>query len=332
MSGAYILGCAGLELTRDEARFFSEARPFGFILFDRNIENKVQVKNLALALRDAVGWHAPILIDQEGGRVQRMWPPIWTQHLPALDLCEAASDPVRAMYLRGRLIAAELFEIGIDVNCAPLGDIAEDATHPRLLNRCYGRTAQEVSDRARALAKGQADGGVLSVLKHIPGHGQSTKDSHIDLPVVTAAAAALDARDFKPFKALNDIPMAMTAHLVFPAFDAVRPATTSPVMHRVIREEIGFGGLLMTDDLSMEALSGSVSDRAKAALEAGCDAILHCNGDLEEMRAVAAFGAMTPQAQARADAAIAARQAPDDIDIAALAAEAQSLLKGPVHE
>ncbi|MEM9437072.1 MAG: beta-N-acetylhexosaminidase [Pseudomonadota bacterium] len=327
MAGAFILGCAGPALTPEEAAFFREADPWGFILFARNIEDKAQVSSLTSALREAVGRDAPILIDQEGGRVQRMGSPIWSQFLPALDQCDAATEPERAMYLRSRLIAHELVEIGIDVNCAPLGDIAGQGTHPRLMNRCYGRTPGDVISCARAVAEGQRAGGVLSVLKHIPGHGSSTKDSHVDLPRVSKTAEDLHAHDFAPFKALSDMPMGMTAHVVFTAYDGDHPATTSPAMHRVIREEIGFGGLLMTDDLSMEALKGTVPDRCKAALAAGCDLILHCNGELAEMEDVAAFGPMTAEAERRAAAALAQRQAPDDVDISALRAELRGLIE-----
>ena len=328
MAGAYILGCEGPALTAAEVSFFRAADPWGFILFERNIEDKAQVRALARALRDAVGRDAPVLIDQEGGRVQRMWPPVWTQHLPALDMCEKLRDAARAMYLRGRLIAHELHEIGIDVNCAPLGDIAEDATHPRLKNRCYARDADTVAKLARALTDGQLAGGVLPVLKHIPGHGSSTKDTHVDLPFVAKRKEDLHAHDFAPFKALKDLPLGMTGHLIFSAYDESAPATTSPEMHRVIREEIGFAGLLMTDDLSMEALSGSITERSHAALNAGCDLILHCNGKLAEMEEVAAFGAMTSEAAQRADAALAWRNEPDDVDIAALTNEFRSLTEG----
>lgn len=327
MAGAYILGCEGLSLSPDEVAFFREADPWGFILFARNIETKAQVRALTSALRESVGWNAPILIDQEGGRVQRMWPPVWDMHPPALDLCRAASNPARAMYLRARLIAGELQEIGIDVNCAPLGDVAGEGTHPRLLNRCYGYDAQEVAERGRAVADGQLAGGVLPVLKHMPGHGRSTKDTHFDLPVVEASKEALHAHDFVPFKALRDLPLGMTGHLVFKAYDAERPATTSPSMHRVIREEIGFAGLLMTDDLSMEALSGNITERCEAALSAGCDLILHCNGDLREMEEVAAFGALTQAAETRAASALAWRKAPDDIDRTALHADLRALME-----
>ena len=321
MAGAYILGCAGEVLSPREIAFFREADPWGFILFDRNVRDRVQLSALTRSMRESVGREAPILIDQEGGRVQRMWAPEWTEFLPALDQSDRASDPVRAMYLRSRLIAHELYEVGIDVNCAPLGDTAGQGTHPRLLNRCYGRTPEEVAARARAVVDGQRDGGVLSILKHIPGHGSSTKDTHVDLPVVPKTAEELHAHDFAPFKALNDVPMGMTAHIIFSAYDETAPATTSPIMHRVIREEIGFDGLLMTDDLSMEALAGDVHQRCSDALSAGCDLILHCNGEMAEMEVVASFGAMTDAAEARAARALAQRQTPVDIDISALRAE-----------
>lgn len=319
--GAYILGCAGEALSTSEIAFFRDADPWGFILFDRNVRDRAQLAALTSQLRDTVGRQAPILIDQEGGRVQRMWAPEWTDHLPALHLCERASDPVRAIYLRSRLIAQELHEVGIDTNCAPLGDIANDATHPRLKNRCYGRTPQDVVARARSVMAGQEDGGVLSVLKHIPGHGSSTKDSHVDLPVVTKPREELAEHDFAPFEALREAPMGMTAHVVFNAYDDSRPATTSPVMHRVIRDEIGFDGLLMTDDLSMDALHGDVHQRCEDALAAGCDLILHCNGEMAEMEIVAHFGPMSQAAESRAARALAKRRPPVDIDIAALRAD-----------
>ncbi|MCH2076490.1 MAG: beta-N-acetylhexosaminidase [Rhodobacteraceae bacterium] len=327
MAGAFILGCAGEVLSPREIAFFREADPWGFILFDRNVRDRAQLSALTRALRDTVGRDASILIDQEGGRVQRMWAPEWTDLLPALDQCDGADDPVRAMYLRSRLIAHELHEVGIDVNCAPLGDTAGQRTHPRLLNRCYGRTPAEVASRARAVVDGQRDGGVLSILKHIPGHGSSTKDTHVDLPVVPKTVGELHAHDFAPFKALNDVPMGMTAHIIFSAYDETAPATTSPIMHRAIREEIGFDGLLMTDDLSMEALSGDVQQRCTDALSAGCDLILHCNGEMAEMEVVASFGEMTDAAATRAARALAQRQTPVDIDISALHAELAAMME-----
>lgn len=319
---AAIFGCAGPELTTEEAAFFGEANPWGFILFARNVVDRAQLLRLTSDLRAAVGWHAPILIDQEGGRVARMAPPDWRGFPPALE--QAGST--RAFWVRGRAIALDLAEIGIDVNCAPLADIALPETHPVLRNRCYGRDVETVVRNARAMAEGMLAGGVLPVLKHLPGYGRGTVDSHKDLPRVGADAATLRATDFAPFVALKDMAMGMTAHLVYEAFDAERPATVSPVMMELIRDEIGFDGLLMTDDISMEALSGTIVDRGQASLAAGCDLVLHCNGDLEEMRALAAaLPEMTPVAISRAERALAQRQVPEPVDIPALDAERSAL-------
>ena len=314
-------------MTAWEQSFFRETDPFGFILFARNIDTPDQLRRLTGDLRDTLGRDAPILIDQEGGRVQRMRAPHWREYLPALDQMGRSTDPLRAQYLRYRLIAHELRSVGIDVNCAPLADVAEDATHPFLQNRLYGRDVPTVVAAARACADGLLAGGVLPVLKHIPGHGRARADSHLSLPRVTAKADELAAQDFAPFTALRDLPIGMTAHIVFTALDPDNPATTSPVMMQVIRDQIGFDGLLMTDDLSMQALAGSMSDRATAAIAAGCDLILHCNGDADEMGQVArAAGAMSDAALTRANHALALRNTPETIDIAALEAEFDALL------
>jgi beta-N-acetylhexosaminidase len=323
--GAYILGCEGLELTADERHFFASAKPLGFILFARNVSTPEQVLALTSDLRACVGWNAPILIDQEGGRVQRMRAPHWREFLPPLDQCERASDPERAMWLRGRLIAQDLYSCGVDVNCAPTLDIASDETHPFLRNRCYGSDAQTIARFGRAFADGMAAGGVLSVMKHIPGHGRTKVDSHKNLPRTTVPRAAL-TDDFAPFKALNDLPMGMSAHIVMEAIDPDRPATQSPACIEVIRTEIGFDGLLMTDDLSMEALNGTVLERGQAALAAGCDVVLHCNGNLAEMRSLTALGLLSEAAAARAKAALTTRQTAQVLDIAAADAELESLL------
>ncbi|PCD77630.1 beta-N-acetylhexosaminidase [Thioclava arenosa] len=325
-SGATIFGCAGLELGAAEAAFFREADPWGFILFARNIDTPEQVAQLTSSLREAVGRDAPVLIDQEGGRVQRLRAPHWREWLPPLDQALAARDPARSFWLRARLQAAELRALGIDVNCAPTCDIAGPETHPFLRNRCFGTTPEAVISGARATAEGLLAGGVLPVIKHIPGHGRATADSHKDLPVVTAPRAELEALDFAPFRALAGLPLAMTAHIRFTALDDA-PATQSPALIRLIREEIGFGGLLMTDDISMEALSGSVASRARASLAAGCDVILHCNGERPEMEAIAAeAGRLAPAAAARAAAALGARKSPGSIDMAALEAELEACL------
>ncbi|SPJ22778.1 glycoside hydrolase family 3 N-terminal domain-containing protein [Palleronia abyssalis] len=329
MRRAAILGCAGPRLTRDEATFFAEADPLGFILFGRNVETPEQLLTLTTALRDAVGWHAPILVDQEGGRVQRLGPPAWRQWAPPLDHMQRAADPVRAMWLRARLQAAELHAVGIDVNCAPTADVARPDTHRFLRNRCYGTTPEQVIAAARATADGLMAGGVLPVMKHMPGHGRAQVDSHRDLPVVTAGKPELET-DFAPFRALADLPMGMTAHIVFTELGEA-PATQDPGLIWLIREEIGFDGLLMSDDISMEALGGSIAQRSEKAIAAGCDVVLHCNGDRPEMeQCVAAVGDLTPAADRRAEAALARRRLPELADVEALAFEL-SELDGGLH-
>ena len=310
-TGATIFGCAGPGLLPDERAFFRQSDPFGFILFARNVETADQLRRLTHDLRDAVGWQAPILIDQEGGRVQRLRAPHWREWEPPLDTVAAASSLERAerlMRARMAVIGAELMDLGIDANCAPLGDVARPATHPFLRNRCYGSDPATVARIGRAVAEGLMSAGVLPVLKHLPGHGLSHLDTHHDLPTVDATLEELRAIDFAPFRALADLPMAMTAHLVFAALDPGLPATQSPTMIRLIREEIGFQGLLMTDDLNMQALKGSLADRTRASLAAGVDIALHCKGELAEMDQVAgAAGRMTTAAASRAAAVIAAR-------------------------
>ena len=326
--GAYILGCAGPRPTDAESRFFAEAQPWGFILFARNIETPEQVRALTADLRASVGRTAPVLIDQEGGRVQRMTPPHWRQHPPPLDLMSELDGEAgqRAMWLRGRLIAEELQSVGIDVNCAPLADIATETTHPFLKNRCYGTDVETVSANARAMAEGLMGGGVLPVVKHAPGHGRSVLDTHFELPRVEAQLADLEQTDFAPFRALADLPLAMSAHLIFDAIDPTSPVTVSATGISYLRDTLGITGFLMTDDISMNALGGTVADRARAAIAAGCDAVLHCNGDLNEMRAVAdTAGPMTPAAQSRADATLQARPTPVPIDIAGAEAELRAM-------
>lgn len=322
--GAVIFGCAGPVLSSSEKSFFSESDPFGFILFNRNIADANQLRGLCAELRAAVGREAPIFIDQEGGRVQRLRPPLARDWRPPLDE-SVGPDAERAFYLRARIIAHELRALGIDGNCIPTLDIARPGTHAVLRNRCYGTDVDTVVRHGRAVVRGCLDGGVLPVMKHMPGHGLGTLDSHHDLPRVDAPRDLLDRQDFAAFAQFADLPLGMSAHLVFEAIDP-RPATVSPVMVEIIRRQIGFGGLLMTDDISMQALSGTVADRAAAARAAGCDVVLHCNGDLAEMQAiVGAVGPMDADGQRRAEAALAARCAPVPVDIAALEAEAASL-------
>ncbi|MEM8556132.1 MAG: glycoside hydrolase family 3 N-terminal domain-containing protein [Pseudomonadota bacterium] len=327
--GATILGCAGPQLTRWERAFFADVQPFGFILFTRNCETPDQVRQLTSDLRASVGYEAPIFIDQEGGRVERLGPPHWRTWLPALDQMARVkpASAARSMYLRYRIIAHELRAAGIDGNCAPLADIAHANTHPVLHNRCYGTDGLTVVSAARAVTQAHLDGGVLPVLKHIPGHGRATMDSHLELPRVDTDADTLWATDFAAFGALADLPLAMTAHIVYSALDRDRCATQSPTMIDHIRRGMGFNGLLMTDDLSMQALDGDMATRTEAALKAGCDIALHCNGDPDEMTAITkAAGTLSPDAQARADRALAARTSPDDADIAAMEAELSEML------
>jgi beta-N-acetylhexosaminidase len=324
MTGAVIFGCAGLALSPGERAFFRDADPWGFIVFARNLDTPDQIRRLTAGLRDSVGRDAPILIDQEGGRVQRLRPPHWRDWLPALEQVEASRSDFaeRGMWIRSRLIAAELRDLGIDTNCAPICDVPTPDVHPIILNRCYGRDATRVAAIGRAVADGLLAGGVLPVLKHIPGHGRPVADSHLELPRTDAALADLAAQDFAPFRALADLPLGMTAHVVYDAIDAETAATLSPAAIGLIRQTIGFDGLLMTDDISMKALSDDVAGNSAAALAAGCDLILHCNGDPAEMRAVAAAaGRLTSVATRRSDRALTARRTPDPLDTADLLEE-----------
>ncbi|WP_319826583.1 beta-N-acetylhexosaminidase [Thalassovita sp.] len=327
--GATILDPLGLRLGAEEKAFFRDANPFGFILFARNLDNALQIRALCNDLREAVGREAPITIDQEGGRVQRLRAPDWTEWLPPLDhVAAAGNNAEQVMYLRYRLIAHELKSLGIDSNCAPLVDVAGEKTHPFLKNRCYGTDPDTVARLGRAVANGHLDGGVLPVVKHIPGHGRAVADSHLELPRVQTNHADLSRWDFAPFKALNDLPLGMTAHLVYDQIDP-RPATISPVMMRLIRDEIGFDGLIMTDDISMKALSGDLASLSAASRAAGCDVVLHCNGSLDEKRAVAeAAGPLDADGCRRAELAMAARKPPDEVDIPALRAKLDALTGG----
>ena len=323
-----IFGCLGPRLDAEEAAFFRDVAPVGVILFARNVDTPAQVRRLCADLRDAVGWDAPIFIDQEGGRVQRLRAPHWREWLPPLEQAERAGPDAaaRAMYLRSLLIAREHAALGIDGNCAPCADIARPETHPFLRNRCYGTEARSVTLLARAVAEGLADAGVFPVLKHMPGHGRGTLDSHHDLPRVSVPRDLLEAEDFAPFRALSDLHWGMSAHLVYEAIDPDAPATLSATMIRLIREDIGFDGLLMTDDLSMNALPGTIGDRAAGARAAGCDVILHCNGERAEMEAVVgAAGALDPAASTRLARALGSRRAPLSVDEQALLSELADL-------
>lgn len=324
--GATVLDPVGPVLSAEEKAFFRDADPFAFILFARHVVDGDQLRRLCGDLREAVGRDALITIDQEGGRVQRLVPPMATQFLPPLEEVALAGDrAAEAMKLRYQIIAHELRSYGIDSNCAPLVDVAAPETHPFLQNRCYGMQPDQVAAIGRAVADGLLAGGVVPVVKHLPGHGRAVSDSHKELPRVNVPRAALD-QDFAPFKALNDLPMGMTAHLLYDALDD-RPATLSPVIMQQIRQEIGFDGLIMTDDISMQALSGDRGQIAQQAIAADCDAVLYCNAPLADKIQVAeASGQMTAEAQRRADRAIAARETPETIDIEALKAKHDALL------
>lgn len=307
MSGACIFGVAGTSLSGEEAAFFRDVRPWGFILFSRNIETPGQMQALTMSLREALDRpDAPVLIDQEGGRVQRMGPPNWRRYPPARaygDLAAAGPrDRLEFARLGARLLAHDLAGVGVNVDCLPVLDLPTPGAHDVIGDRAYGRDAKEVAALGRAAAEGLMAGGVLPVIKHIPGHGRAGADSHHGLPVVDATYADLEGRDFLPFKALADMPMAMTAHVVYAAIDGRAPATTSrKVIGEVIRGAIGFDGLLMSDDLSMKALSGDLAQRTLRSLAAGCDVVLHCNGDFAEMQAVArAAGSLAGEAERRA--------------------------------
>lgn len=329
-SRAVIFGCKGPELSPEEAAFFRTVGPWGFILFARNIECPEQLRRLTDDLRKAVGRDAPVLIDQEGGRVARMRAPHWREWLPALDQCNRIFDDtfrIRSMYLRSRLMAGELSNVGIDVNCAPVLDLVWPQTHAAIRNRCYGSVPADVASAGRAVAEGLLAGGVLPIMKHIPGQGRASLDSHLDLPVVSRALNDLLESDFAPFQALSHLPMAMTSHVVFEGLDPDAPATQSRNVINLIRSEIGFDGLLLTDDLSMHALKGGFAERARRSLSAGCDVVLHCNGDANEMSAVLErVPELCGKPLSRAEAALALRCGSDDMDIAAAEAELADLL------
>lgn len=326
MPNATIFGPEGHVVTDWERDFFSEVSPLGFIVFARNVDTPDQLRRLTSELRDCVGRDAPILIDQEGGRVQRMRSPHWREWLPPLEQAEQSRDAARSFWLRSRIIAAELRHVGIDANCAPTCDIASNETHPFLRNRCLGRDPETVTVNARAVADGLLAGGVLPVMKHMPGHGRGVVDSHLRLPTTDVAADVARDWDFAPFRALNDLPMGMTAHIIFSAFGP-KPATQHPDLINLIRKEIGFEGLLMSDDISMEALDGTLASRTEVSIKAGCDVVLHCNGKSVEMVEVAkAAGEMSLAAQSRADRAMAQRKVPDIVDISALTEELNTLL------
>jgi beta-N-acetylhexosaminidase len=320
---AFIAGIAGTVLTDRERAFFRESEPWGLIVFKRNINTPEQVRRLADSFRETVGRaDAPVLVDQEGGRVQRLGPPHWLAYPAGVDYGRLYDrDPqegLAAARLGAQLIATDLAAVGIDVDCWPLADVPIAGADAVIGGRAFGTDADKVAALAGAVAEGLRDGGVLPVVKHIPGHGRATADSHHELPVVSAARATLEASDFRAFQALADLPLAMTAHVVFSAIDPVTPATTSvTIVREVIRELIGFDGVLMTDDLSMQALTGDMRARSRASIAAGCDVVLHCNGRFDEMYAIAeAVPVLEGAAARRATAALAWRRPGPEIDVA----------------
>src|SRR5262245_54856286 len=320
---AFITGLAGLTISAGERSFLQRAEPWGLILFKRNVSTPDQVTELTQTFRDYVGWEAPVFVDQEGGRVQRLGPPHWPAYPPGQRYGELYDrdtvSGIASARLAGHLIAADLRPLGIDADCLPLADVPQESSDPVIGDRAYGKDPAKVAAIAKAIAEGLQAGGVLPVLKHLPGHGRATADSHHKLPVVETDKATLEAIDFAAFRPLAGLPIGMTAHVVFSAFDPVAPATTSvTIVREVIRGFIGFQGLLMSDDISMNALSGTIAERSRAALAAGCDVVLHCDGDMNEMVAVAAEAPkLDGKAAVRAQAALAGRSAPEEFDMQA---------------
>jgi beta-N-acetylhexosaminidase len=331
---AFITGLAGPKILDEEREFLREHQPFGLILFKRNIEDKAQVTELvAEALRELAP-EALVLVDQEGGRVQRFGPPNWPAYPPGAVYGKIYDrDPklgLAAAWLGARLIASDLLPMGINTDCIPLADVPVTGSDQVIGDRAYGETPDKVAALAGAVAAGVAAGGMIPIVKHIPGHGRANADSHLKLPQVSTDRLTLMASDFAAFRPLKKLPLGMTAHVVFTAFDPVLPATTSPVVIReVIRGTIGFEGLLMGDDISMGALSGSIAERARASLAAGCDVVLHCNGKMDEMRQVAAAAPeLTGDAGKRAQRALNARRQPAMLDVEAARREFAAMIDG----
>jgi beta-N-acetylhexosaminidase len=334
-ASAVIFGLAGETITPNEVAFFKEAQPWGFILFKRNISDAAGVRALTDALRESVGWRAPILIDQEGGRVARLAPPLATAWRAIGLWCECDWDEaarLEALTLRHHITAQELRALGIDVNCAPVADLRIPGADRIIGDRAFGDEPEAVGRRARAAMVGLARGGVVPVIKHLPGHGRALVDSHLVAPIVDAGVETLDL-DCCAFEPLRDAPLGMTAHIVYSAIDPHQVATWSaPVIDQMIRRRIGFAGALMSDDLAMGALEGRMSARATRAFSAGCDLALHCSGVLDEMIAVAqAAPTLAGVSLARAARALAVRDNVQLID-AAEAKERLAVLGAPLIE
>ncbi|RJG45557.1 beta-N-acetylhexosaminidase [Mesorhizobium sp. DCY119] len=327
-SKSMILGCAGKTLTSDEIRFYGDERPWGFILFARNIGDPEQIRDLVASMRDSVGRpEAPVFIDQEGGRVQRLRPPIAPNYpagaaLGALYRSDRKAG-LRAAWLLARLHAFDLLRLGITADCLPVLDVPIEGASDVIGTRAYGKEPQSVMALGKAAAEGLLSGGVLPVMKHIPGHGRAFSDTHFELPTVDTPIEELRAHDFAPFKALSHLPIAMTAHVVYSAIDPDGPATTSAkVIREIVRGEIGFDGLLVSDDTSMKALSGDFPSKAASILAAGCDLVLHCNGVMEEMTGIASrTTALAGKSLQRADRALSYIRERDAADEAQIRAE-----------
>jgi beta-N-acetylhexosaminidase len=317
---AVTYGLAGETLTPDEKAFFRDAEPWGFTLFARNVDRPQQVQALTGSLRDLMGWNVPIFIDQEGGRVQRLKVPLWRAAPPAARFGEIWShDPElarEAVRLNHQLLGAELIALGIDVDYAPCADLSVPGAHDVIGDRALHSEPAPIAVMASAALDGLLDQGVLGVIKHLPGHGRAGVDSHLELPVVDTPRAELEQTDFAAFKSIKGALMAMTAHVVYADIDPDEPATHSAqVISSVIRGAIGFDGLLMSDDLSMQALRGDLKSRGERARAAGCDLLMHCNGKLAEMVQIAhAAPRLDGRARTRADAALAARRTPAQFD------------------
>jgi beta-N-acetylhexosaminidase len=334
-SKCMILGCSGQTLTGEEIRFYRDERPWGFILFARNIGEPEQIKDLVLALRDSVGRpSAPVFIDQEGGRVQRLRPPLAPNYPAGAALGglyrQNRAAGIRAAWLLARLHAFDLTRFGINADCLPVLDVPVEGASDVIGSRAYGKEPVSVTELGKAAANGLIAGGMLPVMKHIPGHGRAFSDTHFELPTVDASFEELSAHDFAPFKSLSHLPAAMTAHVVYSAIDPNNPATTSKkVVEEVIRGEIGFDGLLMSDDTSMKALSGDFPSKAASILAAGCDLVLHCNGVMAEMAGIASrTTVLAGKSLARAERALASIGAGDAKDEAEIRAEFAGYFEG----
>lgn len=324
-----------MALSADEAGFIRAERPWGFILFSRNVGEAGQIRDLVAEMRECAGRpDAPVFIDQEGGRVQRLRPPLAPDYPPAAKIGALygvdREAGLRAAWLMSRLHAFDLAALGITADCLPVLDVPVEGAHDVIGNRAYAHDQETVALLGRAAAEGLLAGGVLPVIKHIPGHGRAFADSHLALPIVNAHRDELSRHDFAPFRALADMPMAMTAHVIYTAIDPQLPATTSHrVIREIIREEIGFDGLLMSDDVSMRALSGDFASRTDAIFAAGCDVVLHCNGVMDEMRTVAKHApVLAGKALERADRAMGHRKRPDTVDEKPLREEFAELMGG----